>query len=137
MIVYEKNIESSFQAVHEAVEEILQLLTAQWSLLDKKIVFKINFLLREIMNNAVEHGNKFAPGKKVLCRIIKESPYLILEVTDEGEGIILPNQVFDSEDVDTILRDRNRGYQLLMEMALSVSVSGNQVKVVLDLSQEE
>lgn len=137
MILYEKKIESSFQAVHEAVEEILNLLTAQWSWLNKKIVFKINFLLREIMNNAVEHGNRFNQEKKVLCRIIKESNYLILEVTDEGEGIILSNQTFDSDDMDTILRDRNRGYQLLMEMALNVSVSGNQVKVVIDLNQEE
>lgn len=137
MIVYEKNIESSFQAVHEAVEEILPLLTVQWPWLDKNIVFKINFFLRELMNNAVEHGNKFNQEKKVLCRIIKDNHYLILEVTDEGEGIILSNQTFDSDDIDTILRDRNRGYQLLIEMALNVSVSGNQVKVVLDLNQEE
>lgn len=137
MIIYEKSIESSFQAVHEAVEEIIQLLTSQLSWLNKKIVFKINFLLREIMNNAVEHGNKFSHEKMVLCRISKESHDLILEVIDEGEGIVLSDQTFDTDDMDTILRNRNRGYPLLMEIASDVTVSGNQVTVVLDLNQEE
>ncbi len=133
----EKNIESSFQAVDDAVEEILQLLTTQLSWINKKILFKINFLLREMMNNAAEHGNKFNQKKKVVCRIQKEPHVLILEVTDEGEGILLSKQKFDSDDEDTILRDRNRGYPLLMEMALDVSVTGNQVRVVLDLNEEE
>ena len=137
MIVYEKNIDSSFQAVHESVEEIIQILTSKWVWLDTKVLFKINFLLREIMNNAVEHGNKFSSDKKVLCRIIKDDDKLILEVTDEGDGIIISTQSFNSDDNDDILRERNRGYPLLLEMALNVIISGNQVKVVIDLNQEE
>lgn len=137
MIVYEKNIESTFQAVHEAVEEILQVLESQLPWLEKKILFKINFLLRELMNNAVEHGNKFNQEKRVMCRIKKEGQYLILEVTDEGAGIVLSNQTFDSDDADTILRNRHRGYPLLTEMAVNVTVLGNQVNVILDLNKGE
>ncbi len=62
---------------------------------------------------------------------------LILEVKDEGDGIILSNQTFDSDDADTLLRDRKRGFPLLIEMAYHVDVAGNQVKVILDLDQEE
>lgn len=137
MVVYEKNIESSFQAVDDAVGEILNILTAKWPWLNKKIVFKINFLLRELLNNAVEHGNKFSLEKKVMCRILQDGNYLILEVKDEGDGIILSNQTFDSDDADILLRDRKRGFPLLIEMAFRVDVAGNQVNVILDLDQEE
>ena len=137
MVVYEKSIASSFQAVDDAVSEILAILVAKWPCLNKKIVFKVNFLLRELLNNAVEHGNKFSLDKKVMCRILHDGNYLILEVKDEGEGIILSNQTFDSDDADTLLRDRKRGFPLLIEMAYHVDVAGNQVKVILDLDQEE
>ena len=137
MIVFEKNVASTFQAVHEAVEEIMSFLKSQWPWLDKSILFKINFLLRELMNNAVEHGNKFSENKKVLCRILKENQFLVLEVTDEGDGIVLLDQSFPTDDAESLLRERNRGYQLLLEMALDVSVAGNQVKVILDLHPEQ
>ena len=39
MVVYEKSIASSFQAVDDAVSEILAILVAKWPWLNKKIVF--------------------------------------------------------------------------------------------------
>lgn len=137
MIVYEKFIDSTFQAANDAAIEIIEILKNRWPCLDSKMIFRINFVLRETLNNAVEHGNQFNKEKQVLCKVIKEPEHLILEIKDEGNGITIKDEFFDEEDNETLLRERKRGYQIINEMAFQVSIIGNCVKIILDLKQEE
>lgn len=139
MIIYESKVDSSFQSVHDTVNEIMQHFSTNFNTMGTKTLFKINFLLRELLNNAVEHGNQFHPDKQVVCRILRENDFIVLEVIDEGLGIEsdLNNLAYDVDTEDIILRERNRGLQLLKEMSHTINISGNQIKVHLALNEED
>ncbi|MBN2221391.1 MAG: ATP-binding protein [Vallitaleaceae bacterium] len=137
MIIYQKELDSSFQAVDKAVKEAEKAFLTLGSWFDSSKRFTTLFLLRELLNNAVEHGNRFHSDKKVLLQIALEDFSLQLEVKDEGQGITLPEVNFDSEDQENLLRTRNRGYQLLSQLATEIIISDNQVKVRLDFNQED
>ncbi len=141
MILYENRIISSFQAVDEAVHEIIDTLKTQSAqqqprfALDNSKLFKISFMLREILNNAVEHGNRFDLEKLVTCRVYSDPLGLVFEVSDEGKGIDLRTQSTEQND-DLLLRERHRGYQTILEMAFKLNVVANQVTITLELNQE-
>ena len=44
---------------------------------------------REILINAIVHGNRFDPAKKVTLRLSFEHECLLIDVLDEGEGFRL------------------------------------------------
>lgn len=55
---------------------------------------KVNLVLRELLGNAIEHGNRNDPRRGVVCRVTRLSPHSVeLSVTDEGLG-------FTADDVD-------------------------------------
>ncbi len=55
---------------------------------------KVNLVLRELLGNAIEHGNHNDPRRSVVCRVTRLSPQSVeLSVTDEGLG-------FTADDVD-------------------------------------
>lgn len=55
---------------------------------------KVNLVLRELLGNAIEHGNHNDPRRSVVCRVTRISPQSVeLSVTDEGLG-------FTADDVD-------------------------------------
>lgn len=134
VIIYERKLDSSFEAVDSSVEEIVQILKEK---MDSQLLFKVNFMLREILNNAVEHGNKFDTDKKVDCLILNEDDLFVFQVTDEGVGFEERENKEDVEgNVDTLLRERKRGYSTLKAMDFKVRVYGNSVRVTLKLNQE-
>lgn len=60
---------------------------------------KVNLVLRELIGNAIEHGNRNDPRRGVVCRVTRISPQSVeLSVTDEGQG-------FTAEDVDLQILD--------------------------------
>jgi len=65
LIIYEKAIHSSFKEVDTSVREILVLMEAIDALSDETLLFKVSFVLRELMNNSVEHGNRFDIKKMI------------------------------------------------------------------------
>lgn len=55
---------------------------------------KVNLVLRELLSNAIEHGNQNDPRHYVVCRVTRINPQSVeLSVTDEGRG-------FTADDVD-------------------------------------
>lgn len=136
MIVYENKIASSFQAVDDTVHAIVDTLRERCGVSDKHVIFKVGFMLREVMNNAVEHGNHFDESKWVACVVSFLGRYLLFEVRDEGEGIPLSLLNPLSGD-ELLLRERQRGYETIRDMAFSIEIIGNAVYVKLDLNQED
>ncbi len=60
---------------------------------------KVNLVLRELIGNAIEHGNRNDPRRGVVCRVTRLSPQSVeLSVTDEGQG-------FTADDVDLRVLD--------------------------------
>lgn len=132
MRVYKGILGSTFKEVHIAVLDVVELLKTKCGITDRKLLFKINFMLREVMNNAVEHGNNFDEDKKITCEVHMDNHTLIFEVEDEGEGIDLGANPFNV-DRDYILRERNRGIKVIQDLNFRVSIDENRIRLELDL----
>ncbi len=132
MILYERSIASNFEAVDAAVIEILNLIKNQLPMIDSHRRFKINFMLREILNNAVEHGNHFAEDKFTNIVVKLQHEGLVFEVRDQGDGFKLEPDFH----IRNNLRERQRGYETITEMAFKIEIDHNCVKVTFDLNME-
>lgn len=135
MIVYKKFIESSFEAVDDAVMEMDAFFENECGHLNEHDLFKIKFMIREMLNNGVEHGNHFNPDLKVGCIIHYEEPHFIFEFFDEGPGIEIANEIIPGPD-DSPLRTRQRGYQTIIEMGFNIQIIENQIRVLYTTGQE-
>lgn len=98
-------------------------------------ISRLSVVLRELMANAVTHGNHNAPGLTVTGSVqhLRKGLFRIV-VEDEGEG-------FDYASLETALPDdprgmQNRGYVLIRNIcsAIEVNARGNRVTVHLDLA---
>ena len=87
MTIYKNQFHSSFEAVDMNVIEALRKIRERLNFLKGSTVFKLNFMMRELLNNAVEHGNQFQVEKWVSFEVKYEDPLLIFYFKDEGSGI--------------------------------------------------
>lgn len=135
MRLFNGKISSNYRDVHLVVLDVVELLKLKCDLTDKNLLFTINFVLREVLNNAVEHGNRFDESKKINITVDYTPPKIIFTVQDEGDGFIMDEEHV-SQDVNYVLRERNRGMQLIRDMNFDVDVEHTQVKLVLDLKND-
>lgn len=131
MEVYEKQFFSSFAEVDEVVKDTLCKLNTLKIKNFEKVEFRINFMLREILNNAVEHGNRFDRTKRVLLKVRYEDYMLYFTVQDEGTGIDTTRHGIN----DFVLRERNRGYEVIKNFDFEVHLDGNLVEVSLNMKK--
>jgi hypothetical protein len=136
MVIFEKKIESSFQAVDDVVKEVLKKIKVKFQFMSPRFLFNIDFMLREILNNAVEHGNHFDPNKKVICKIDYRVPVMSFFIKDEGPGINPEDLLLSTHDPKSLLRERNRGHQTIIDMDFDIKLNGNEVNIFLNLNQE-
>jgi len=65
--------------------------------------------LREALANAIKHGNKLSPDKRVFVRIeVNGGDELRIAVEDQGEGFD-PQHVANPLDPQNLLRESGRG----------------------------
>ena len=97
---------------------------------------RVSVVLRELLSNAISHGNHNVVGRMVNCRIdgVRKGGLRIV-VQDEGDG-------FDFSSLETSLPDdprsvRNRGYVLIHNICDSVEFNkpGNQVTVLIGTAE--
>ncbi len=125
---------STFEAVDKAVKKSSKTLSAiDYLKLDDSTIFKIDFMLREMLNNAVEHGNHFDKDKIVSLRISFFDQFLIFDISDQGEGIDFCEDFF-SERCQITKADRNRGFATIQKLNFHVLIKDNTVSISLDLS---
>lgn len=136
MLIYEQYLPSTFQDVDQVVEDILKSIKHKFQFMSDRYLFNINFMLREILNNAVEHGNHFDPNKKVFCKVSYDVPLLVFIIKDEGKGINIMDIPTETHDPKTLLRERNRGHKTIIDMDFDILVLGTEVKIILNLNQE-
>ncbi|BEP29864.1 ATP-binding protein [Helicovermis profundi] len=134
MIIYKTDFLSTFKRVDIIVNEIIESLKSIQELNSENTLFMIGFMLRELLNNAVEHGNKNDESKYVFCEIDYDYPYLSFKVEDEGKGVITLKREFDFED---ILRERNRGMELILKYGFVVNVDGNKIHAIYELNNNK
>ncbi len=98
---------------------------------------KIAVVLRELLSNAITHGNNNDIDRTVQCRIEHAGGgQFKVVVEDEGDG-------FDYGNLDTALPDdprnlRHRGYVLVRNLcrSLEFNTRGNRVTVVIDAEDQ-
>jgi len=134
MLIVEKKIKSNFEAVHDFVLEAASLIENIDTIDVDGLIFKINIMLREVLNNAVEHGNNFDDSKFIYCKILYEEETFIFEIQDEGEGFIAND--FYMMDEGFTMKNRSRGLELIEKYGFEYRFKKNKVIVEYDLNKE-
>lgn len=132
MLIYREEIASTYESVDEVVREIVNRCKNVDELNIKSFLFKMSVILREILNNAVEHGNKFDPEKSIYCEVTFKRPVIEFTIADEGEGIEIEAESSNSED--ELLSVRTRGFKIIKKMRFDVRVDGNKVIAAYNLA---
>lgn len=131
-MIYKNEIHSSFKSVDLCVREVLQLMEKHERLSDESLLFKVSFVLRELMNNSVEHGNKFDINKMIRCSVEFNAPDLLIEISDEGKGFIRDDGYYRALDNDK--RERRRGLKLIEELNFVIEMEQSTIRLNLDVS---
>jgi serine/threonine-protein kinase RsbW len=127
IIIYESKIASNFEAVDRCVNEILNKMSEFEALKDEELIFRTSFVLRELLNNSVEHGNKFDENKDIDCLVLYSPPHLKIEIVDEGEGFEIDQTYYEALENDH--RNRRRGLKLVEALDFELIITKNKFKL--------
>ena len=119
-------MESDPKNVH-CVEEFLLKMNAVLDIDDEKFS-SLLVVVSEAVNNAIIHGNKRNPAKKVVVKCVLHGNVLVVKVKDEGKGFnpqTVPNPIHENN----LLRESGRGVFLMRQLMENVSFNekGNEV----------
>lgn len=128
-------IETSFNAVITSDEQsIIKLLDTVDNLIE--LVYPKEFgslpdlkmAIYEGLSNAVEHGNKSAPGKKVFLKLDLRMDKVMVHIKDEGEGFDTEIVVRKGRGADSL----NRGLSLIHHLMdeVTFSITGNEINLL-------
>lgn len=95
----------------ERVEEAAEKLALQAGF-DAETASHISMVCREATVNAVLHGNRYDPGKRVTATFELTDEALTVRVADEGEGLD-PDKTPDPLAPENLLRTAGRGIFLM------------------------
>jgi len=126
-MTFHQEISSTFENVDAASAVISGFLINECHLQNNKLRFLIVFALKELLNNAVEHGNKMDKNKKVIYDFSCDQDEICIDIYDEGNGYKL-NDMLLNNDTTTIDRERSRGIVLIQEIGFNLLVNANHVQ---------
>lgn len=132
---YDKFLPSDLEVGHAAIEELMTALgAAGWEGMD---LFRIQMAIEEAVVNAIEHGNKKAPDKKVRLVFDVTPEKAVMTISDEGAGFDHRN-VADPTTEELVDKPRGRGVMLMRELMDEVKFNevGNSVTMVKMRSPE-
>lgn len=127
-----KDIQSTFQAVDVAVEQAKEYFQGlECPKLSSKKTF-IVFALRELLNNAVKHGNLLDNHKKIIYRIGCDGKEIQLDIWDEGLGFTLPDRIWD-DSANRVLHMVSRGLFIIQKMSFQLSATEGHIIATLEI----
>ena len=103
-------MESTLDSVNKA-EDMTDKIAAQAGI-DEDTRSGVSMAVREAMINAILHGNKYAPDKRVSLTFEQNGQELIVTITDEGRGFV-PEEVPDPLAPENLLKQSGRGIFLM------------------------
>ena len=103
-------VESKSSAVVDVCKQILSKLEENH--FDKDDIFAVHLTLEEAFLNAVKHGNKMDPDKKVTIDYLVDDEKVEIKMLDEGEGFD-PGKVPDPRVGNNLFRPEGRGLLLI------------------------
>jgi len=122
-------VESTLSATAAVTEQILSELQA--NNFSQEDIFAVHLALEEAFLNAVKHGNKMDPEKKVRIEFAVDGDKVEMSMTDDGSGFE-PGAVPDPRRGENLYRTEGRGL-LLMRSYMDVvefNERGNGVRMV-------
>jgi serine/threonine-protein kinase RsbW len=115
-------LESRVESV-DVAEEAVRRFTLEAGF-DESDQYFIGLAAREILINAVKHGNGFDRNKKIAVRMSKDDENLMIEVTDEGNGFQLES-VPDPRAPENLERRSGRGLAIALAIMDEFRVEKN------------
>jgi serine/threonine-protein kinase RsbW len=97
---------------------------------DDNIIFDIHVSFEEALRNAMIHGNKLNPKKRVTVETDFTETEVIVSVEDEGEGFN-PGEVPDPTLDENLLKESGRGVYLIRHLMDEVRYEKNGRKIVM------
>jgi len=116
-------------AIEKMIDEISDEI-----LISSDIYGKILIATIEAVNNAIVHGNKLNPIKKVFIEVLYNKPNLHISITDQGNGFDFSN-VPDPTTPENIENISGRGVFLMKKLAdnLIFNDTGTQVELIFKI----
>jgi serine/threonine-protein kinase RsbW len=108
--VFEKECSSSTKNI-ACVEKFLKQIDSKLSF-DDETMYRLMVSCTEAVNNAIIHGNKSDPNKKVVIRCTVEKKILTIRVKDEGNGFNT-KKLKNPTDTENLLKENGRGVFLM------------------------
>jgi serine/threonine-protein kinase RsbW len=109
----------------ELAERVLTELCASADV-DEETTYWVGMALREALANAIKHGNKLNPEKRVLVRMsLNGDGALRIEVEDEGDGFDA-GRLADPTSPDNLLRSSGRGVFYMRQFMDEVSFAAGE-----------
>ncbi|MGQ9496199.1 MAG: ATP-binding protein [Thermoanaerobaculaceae bacterium] len=126
---------SAYENIELAEKVLFELVRHQG---DEESLYWIAMALREALANAIKHGNKCNPEKRVFVHFRWEEERRIwITVQDEGEGFD-PDQLADPRSPENLLKESGRGVFYIRHFMEGVRfrrspIGGTIVKMYKDL----
>ena len=129
------SLPSRIDIIIEMINNVVEQLSAKISL-SKQELFDIRLVLEEAITNAIKHGNKSDPERKVKVIVMIDGRDLIILVRDQGEGFDFKN-IPNPTKQDGLTKTSGRGVFLIRKLMDDVQYSdkGREIKMVKTLSQ--
>jgi len=120
---------SDFQAAKEIQQRILA--EAARHGYDECATFAVRLAMEEGLNNAIRHGNRCDPDKKVQIDYEVNAERVMIAITDQGEGFV-PCDVPDPTADENLEKTSGRGIMLIRAYMDEVkhNEQGNQIRMV-------
>ncbi len=128
MILYQRK----FPTAKKLTSSIIEVVKNQLSEIEGKIcinLLDLKLILDEAIINAMEHGNKWDPSKKILIKISLEEKGIQIEIEDEGQGFDYFHK-FTEKEIKPTLTERGRGLLLIKQICDIEWINcGNTIKI--------
>ena len=119
---FSSTLDSVVESVDGAEESVRRF--AQEAGFEESDQYFIGLAVREILINAIKHGNRFDQNKKVGLRLATNNGDLTIEVTDQGEGFRIES-VPDPHLPENLERRSGRGIAMAVAIMDEFSVGKN------------
>lgn len=121
--IIEKKVHSDIYCVKIFIEEVLQNIKG---IIDDNAFFNTKLILNELMINSVIHGNCKDLNKMICIKLFINKTRIIIEVSDEGDGICHKHKNCGEFD----FMESGRGLMLVRGLTDKLDISGNTITCV-------
>jgi len=122
-------IESRIDAIDDVYQWLQKKLNEQN--IASKLSNSILLVTQEMVTNSVIHGNKEDRTKYVTSSVHFTSEQIIIEIKDEGEGLLSLPSEDEAQELD-YLAENGRGLKLTVLMTDEIELDGNRMKLMFN-----